>query len=561
MKVLVVEGDGQTRRKLGRLLTDRGFDVTACATAEEAMNAYKTEFFPLLLIDLALPDIDGISFCRWVRHQPEGNKHLILASAARNRSEDLQKVLEAGANDYIAKPYRADTLDVRLTIARQRVKNIELRKSLEANLQEERERLKYLAIHDPLTKLLNRVAFTEALAKSVLVARQGSFGALICIDLDNFKLINDSFGHAAGDMVLSQVASILQMSIRRHDVPFRFGGDEFGVLLQDIDFAAAKLIAERIRVLIEETVCSDFGKKFTVSASIGIAAIDGTASVEEVMASADAACYSAKAHGRNRVQLFDPNDGSIVELRRQKWRAWELKEAIRAQRLEIVFQPIVDLKTTIPAMYEVLVRLPSSDELRLPSTFLPAAERFHLMPEIDRQVITKALPHLAANNSLHLTINLSGQTFGDETLPDFIENSFRTSGLEPGRVIFEITETAVISNLRSAQVMMYRLRAAGFRFALDDFGAGFSSFSHLKDLVTDYLKIDGSYIRDTGNDPASWSFVEMMNDIAHRLKMKSIAEFVQYDDELVKLREIGVDLAQGYLFGKPGPLPPLPSPL
>lgn len=561
MKVLVVEGDGQTRRKLGRLLTDRGFDVTACATAEEAMNAYKTEFFPLLLIDLALPDIDGISFCRWVRHQPEGNKHLILASAARNRSEDLQKVLEAGANDYIAKPYRADTLDVRLTIARQRVKNIELRKSLEANLQEERERLKYLAIHDPLTKLLNRVAFTEALAKSVLAARQGSFGALICIDLDNFKLINDSFGHAAGDMVLSQVASILQMSIRRHDVPFRFGGDEFGVLLQDIDFAAAKLIAERIRVLIEETVCSDFGKKFTVSASIGIAAIDGTASVEEVMASADAACYSAKAHGRNRVQLFDPNDGSIVELRRQKWRAWELKEAIRAQRLEIVFQPIVDLKTTIPAMYEVLVRLPSSDELRLPSTFLPAAERFHLMPEIDRQVITKALPHLAANNSLHLTINLSGQSFGDETLPDFIENSFRTSGLEPGRVIFEITETAVISNLRSAQVMMYRLRAAGFRFALDDFGAGFSSFSHLKDLVTDYLKIDGSYIRDTGNDPASWSFVEMMNDIAHRLKMKSIAEFVQYDDELVKLREIGVDLAQGYLFGKPGPLPPLPSPL
>lgn len=560
MKVLIVEGDAKTRRKLGRLLTDRGFDVTACATAEEAMNAYKTEFFPLLLIDLALPDIDGISFCRWVRQQPEGNKHLILASAARNRSEDLQKVLEAGANDYIAKPYGADTLDVRLTIARQRVKNIELRKSLEANLQQERERLRYLAIHDPLTKLLNRVAFTEALEKSVLAAREGSSGALICIDLDNFKLINDSFGHAAGDMVLSQVASILQTSIRRHDVPFRFGGDEFGVLLQDIDLAAAKLIAERIRSLIEETVCSDLAKKFSVGASIGIAAIDGLASGQEVMASADAACYSAKAHGRNRVQLFDRNDGSIVELRRQKWQAWELKEAIRARRLEIVFQPIVDLQTTIPAMYEVLVRLPSDGELRLPSTFLPAAERFHIMPEIDRQVITKALPHLAANNSLHLTINLSGQSFEDETLPDFIENSFKTSGLEPGRVIFEITETAVISNLRSAQIMMYRLRAAGFRFALDDFGAGFSSFSHLKDLVTDYLKIDGSYIRDTGNDPGSWSFVEMLNDIAHRLKMKSIAEFVEYDDELVKLREIGVDLAQGYLFGKPGPLPPLSTP-
>jgi EAL domain-containing protein (putative c-di-GMP-specific phosphodiesterase class I) len=299
------------------------------------------------------------------------------------------------------------------------------------------------------------------------------------------------------------------------------------------------------------------GKRFTVGASIGIAAIDGTVSGHEVIASADAACYSAKAHGRNRVQLFDANDGSIVEFRRQKWRAGELKEAIRAQRLQVVFQPIVDLQTTIPAMYEALVRLPSNDELRLPAAFLPAAERFHLMPEIDRQVITKALPHLAANHSLRLAINLSGQSFGDETLPDFIEDSFKATGVGPERVIFEITETALISNVRSAQVMMYRLRTAGFCFALDDFGAGFSSFSHLKDLVADYLKIDGSYIRDAGNDPASWSFVEMINDIAHRLKMKSIAEFVEHDTALLKLREIGVDLAQGYLFGKPGPLPAL----
>jgi diguanylate cyclase (GGDEF)-like protein len=441
-----------------------------------------------------------------------------------------------------------------LTIARQRVKNIELRKTLEANLQEERERLRYLAIHDPLTKLLNRAAFTEALEKSLQAAREGTHGALMWIDLDNFKLINDSLGHAAGDMVLSQVASLLQTSLRRHDVPFRFGGDEFGVLLRDIDLATAKMIAERIRSLIQDTVSSDLGKRFTVGASIGIAAIDGTVSGHEVIASADAACYSAKSHGRNRVQLFDANDGSIVEFRRQKWRAGELKEAIRAQRLQIVFQPIVDLQTTIPAMYEVLVRLPSNDELSLPAAFLPAAERFHLMPEIDRQVITKALSHLAANHSLRLAINLSGQSFGDETLPDFIEDSFKATGVGPERVIFEITETALISNVRSAQVMMYRLRTAGFCFALDDFGAGFSSFSHLKDLVADYLKIDGSYIQDAGNDPASWSFVEMINDIANRLKMKSIAEFVEHDTALLKLREIGVDLAQGYLFGKPGPL-------
>ena len=232
---------------------------------------------------------------------------------------------------------------------------------------------------------------------------------------------------------------------------------------------------------------------------------------------------------------------------------WDLAPGFKfppTHRLVDGFQPT----TKAGSALEVLVRLPSNDTLLLPGTFLPTAERFHLMPELDRQVITMALPHLAANNALNLAINLSGQSFGDETLPDFIEASFKIAGVEPSRVIFEITETAVISNMPFARTMMRQLRDAGFRFALDDFGAGFSSFSYLKDLVADYLKIDGSFIRDAENNHANWIFVEMINDIAHRLQIKSIAEFVEHESTVSVLREIGVDLAQGYFFGKPGSL-------
>jgi diguanylate cyclase (GGDEF)-like protein len=559
MKVLIVEDDPGTRLILSRMLIGRGYEVVACATAEEAIEAYNSAFYPLLFLDLFLPGMDGFSLCQWIRSQPDGDQHLILVGTASDRKEDLQKILDAGADDYITKPYQADVLEVRLVIAQQRVKIIETRATLEASLRQERERLHYLATHDPLTKLLNRTVLMETLQEAVQAARGGSRSALIYVDLDNFKLINDSLGHTVGDKVLAEVATVLQKSVRGHDVPFRLGGDEFAIVLRDIGLDKAKLISERILSRIQDFAFSDSTKTFIVGASIGITFIDGTAEGEEVMAFADSACYSAKARGRNRAEVYDIGDESMAELRSQAPRAAEIKEAITADRFEILFQPIVDLQTLVPSLYEVLVRLPSNGRLLLPGTFLPAAERFNLIPEIDRQVITKALPHLNANSNLHLAINLSGQSFADQTLANFIEASFKAAGVEPCRATFEITETAMISNLAAARTMMRHLSGAGFRFALDDFGAGFSSFSYLKDLVPNYLKIDGSFIRDAENDQSKWIFVEMMNDIAHRLKIKSIAEFVAMETTLGKLREIGVDFAQGFLFGEPGPPPGIVS--
>jgi diguanylate cyclase (GGDEF)-like protein len=559
MKVLIVEDDPGTRLILSRMLAGRGYDVVACATAEEAIKAYNTAFYPLLFLDLFLPGMDGFSLCQWIRSQPDGDQHLILVGTASDRKEDLQKILDAGADDYITKPYQADVLEVRLVIAQQRVRTIETRARLEASLRQERERLRYLATHDPLTKLLNRAMLMETLQEAVLAAREGDRSALIYIDLDNFKLINDSLGHGVGDKVLAEVASVLQRSVRSHDISFRLGGDEFAVLLRGISLEKAEAISERIRAQIQDFAFSDSTKTFIVGASIGITIVDGTVGGDEVIAFADSACYSAKAHGRNRMEVYDGSDESMAEFRSQAPRAAEIKDAIATDRFEILFQPIVDLQTLVPSFYEVLVRLPSNGNLLLPGTFLPAAERFHLIPEIDRQVINKALSHLSASNSLHLAINLSGQSFADRTLADFIEASFKAAGVEPCRATFEITETAMISNLAAARTMMRQLSGAGFRFALDDFGAGFSSFSYLKDLIPNYLKMDGSFIRDAENDQSKWIFVEMMNDIAHRLKIKSIAEFVAMETTLGKLREIGVDFAQGFLFGEPGPPPGIVS--
>src|SRR5262249_3894121 len=297
-------------------------------------------------------------------------------------------------------------------------------------------------------------AFQEMLQNVVENTRTEASSALLYFNLDNFKLINDSLGHTAGDTVLAEVAAALRDCVRSHDVPGRFRGDEFGVLLKDVSLSEAKSIAERSRSRLEELHFSSAGKVFVVGSSIGIAIIDGTAPAEVVMACAESACYGAKVRGRNRIEVYDANDRTMADLREQATRAAEIKEAIRTEGFEILFQPIVDVQTAIPVQYEVLMRLPSKGKLLLPGTFVPAAERYNFMPEIDRQVITKALRCLVSNDKLRLAINLSGQTFGDAALPDFIETSFKAAAVEPNRVMFEITETAVISNLPAARTVM-----------------------------------------------------------------------------------------------------------
>jgi diguanylate cyclase (GGDEF)-like protein len=302
LKVLVVEDDAVTRQILLRILTDRDYQVSAFATAEEAMRACEEKIYPLLFLDLVLPGADGFAFCRWLRALPGGDRSLVLVGTASEHPDDLRKILEAGADDYIRKPYRRDLLDIRLAIAEERIKQLEAKRLLEESLHQERERLRYLAVHDPLTRIRNRATLAETMDRIVDEARNGAPGALIYIDLDNFKSVNDSFGHAAGDELLITVASVLTRTVRSGDILFRLGGDEFCILMQALQLSEVKLIAERIRVNIAIALRSSNGNPCAVAASIGIATIDGKLLGDRVIRLADAAVYRAKAAGGDRIQ-------------------------------------------------------------------------------------------------------------------------------------------------------------------------------------------------------------------------------------------------------------------
>ena len=302
LEVLVVEDDAVTRQILLRILTDRDYQVSAFGTAEEAMRACEEKIYPLLFLDLVLPGADGFAFCRWLRALPGGDRSLVLVGTASEHPDDLRKILEAGADDYIRKPYRRDLLDIRLTIAEERIKQLEAKRLLEESLHQERERLRYLAVHDPLTRIRNRATLAETMDRIVDEARNGVPGALIYIDLDNFKSVNDSFGHAAGDELLITVASILTRTVRSGDILFRLGGDEFCILMQALQLSEVKLIAERIRVNIAIALRSSNGNPCAVAASIGIVTIDGKLLGDRVMRLADAAVYRAKAAGGDRIQ-------------------------------------------------------------------------------------------------------------------------------------------------------------------------------------------------------------------------------------------------------------------
>ena len=302
LEVLVVEDDAVTRQILLRILTDRDYRVSAFGTAEEAMRACEEKIYPLLFLDLVLPGADGFAFCRWLRALPGGDRSLVLVGTANEHPDDLRKILEAGADDYIRKPYRRDLLDIRLTIAEERIKQLEAKRLLEESLHQERERLRYLAVHDPLTGIRNRATLAETMDRIVDGARKGAPGALIYIDLDNFKSVNDSFGHAAGDELLTTVASVLTRSVRSGDILFRLGGDEFCILMQALQLSEVRLIAERIRVNIAIALRSSNGNPCAVAASIGIATIDGKLLGDRVMRLADAAVYRAKAAGGDRIQ-------------------------------------------------------------------------------------------------------------------------------------------------------------------------------------------------------------------------------------------------------------------
>lgn len=419
------------------------------------------------------------------------------------------------------------------------------------------EKLSYLAVRDPLTRCYNRNFLNDALPRFLTWAGEKESCMLLTLDLDNFKVVNDSVGHAAGDRLLFQVAELIRSSVRVADFVIRFGGDEFMVLLRDISLANAQKMAERLRKNLDGFSFVHAGQRFTISASLGLTKIHPLLSAEQVIAQADAACYAAKAKGRNRLVVFKEDDKGVRQIRTDtSWRE-RLKAALREDNFELWYEPVLVTRTGQLAFYEALLRYrePGGKAIS-PGEFFPTAERMKIMPEIDAYVIRNALLRLQADPKLQLSINLSGQSLEDPAhFQKFVIQEFRRAKVDPRRVIFELTESAVISNLKTTERMLHKLRRLGWRFALDDFGSGFSSYSYLRELPLDYLKIDGSFIAGLADDKINQALLRSIQTLARELKLKTVAEYVQSEKVLRLLKDLQVDFVQGYHLGKPQHVP------
>ncbi len=424
--------------------------------------------------------------------------------------------------------------------------------------------LSYHATHDALTGLVNRREFERRLADLLVRAKNlGQQHAFCYLDLDQFKVINDTCGHAVGDKLLRQLTYLLQEGMRESDTLARLGGDEFGVLLEGCPLDRALQIAESLRQIVKDFRFSWEGHPFDLGASIGLVIIDAdSVSIEEVMSEADAACYAAKEKGRNRVQVFRP--GNLELARRHGEMQWvsRISHALEENRFVLYCQTIAPLDGKLERHCEILLRLLDEEgKLVPPLDFIPAAERYNLMPAIDRWVIQNGLSAIGQHLRGHpeqagevFCINLSGASLGEEKLEHFISDQLALHQVPPSLICFEVTETAAIANLDQAAALIKTLRAKGCRFALDDFGSGLSSFRYLKLLPVDYLKIDGAFVKDMADDPVDYAMVQAINTVGHVMGIKTIAEYVENDAILEKVRELGVDYAQGYGIRKPCPM-------
>ena len=422
------------------------------------------------------------------------------------------------------------------------------------------QQLYYQARHDMLTDLINRREFEERLSRAIDQAKEKHFEhALLYMDLDQFKIVNDTCGHVAGDELLRQITSLLQLNMRQRDTLARLGGDEFALLLEHCGPEEALKISEHLCQTIQEFRFVWEDHSFAVGVSIGLVPINkDSENLSTVLRIADSACYSAKDAGRSRVHSYKEDSATVVKRHGEMQWVTRINRGLELNQFILYHQEIFPIGKPVRngKHFEILIRMQDeSGDIISPGAFLSAAERYNLMPSLDRWVIATSLNALSSSDNIAnlglCSINLSGHSVGDKQFLDYVISCIDESKVPAEKICFEITETATIVNLTSATRFIRALKKKGCLFALDDFGAGMSSFLYLKNLPVDFIKIDGEFVKDIIHDPMDFALIKSINDIGHVMGMQTIAEFVETEEVLEKLRSIGVDYAQGYYLDKP----------
>lgn len=557
LRLLVVEDSEDDAVLLARELTKGEFDVTYERVETEATMrlALESNKWDIIITDHNLPSLDS-GHALLVVKSLDSEIPIIVVSGSMG--EDVAvAAMKSGAHDYIMK----DNLSRLVPAVEREIREAESRRAR----RRAEETIHHMAFHDALTGLANRNEFEQCVYSALAMAKERKLShALLYLDLDQFKIINDTCGHVAGDELLRQLAKEINRHVREHDTLARLGGDEFGVLLECCSAEHALIIAESLRTAIQEFRFNWSGQVFSLGVSIGQVAIDETSEdVTEILRAADIACYTAKDMGRNRIYQYRIDD---VELTRRhgemKW-VTRINQALENDSFVLFQQKMAVLSGNTPVeMFEFLVRIQEEgSRIVSPAAFIPAAERYNLMPGIDRWVVDHAFLHMAklsregnVGRQYQCFINLSGASLSDKDFFNFIRNKLIAYALEPSSICFEITETATISNLGRAVEFIKEIKRQGFKFALDDFGSGLSSFSYLKSIPVDYLKIDGGFVINMLNDHMDCAFVDVINRLGHVAGLQTIAEFVESEVVMLKLKDLGVDFAQGYHIHQPEPI-------
>ena len=426
-------------------------------------------------------------------------------------------------------------------------------------------RLRHQAEHDALTGLPNRSSFEQILTRHVeYAARYGNSGSVVAMGIDNFKYVNDTLGHEAGDQLLKEIAGLIKGRLRNTDILGRLSGDVFAALLHGAGSSKAKEVAEGVVQLIESHTFALNGEGVRVTMSAGVTALqERPVTGAELLAESDIAMYQAKEEGRNKVVVFEQDGRDGIETKR----IWSerIRQATERGLFVLVCQPIMNLETDQVTHYELLLRMRGEDGgLVPPGAFLATAERFGLIQGVDRWVAQQAMRLIAAHkqkgHDLVLGVNVSGKTTDDADFLEQVEKELKKTGIDPGNLIFEITESTAVNNVDRARNFAEKLLSLGCKVALDDFGAGFASFFYLKHLPFTHLKIDGEFVKDLARAPIDQLIVKSLVDVCKGRRIHTVAEFVEDADTLAALKRLGVDYAQGYYLGRPAPIAELQAP-